>query len=134
MSHIRGRILLIDDDNELLQTLVQLVSDSHETVAFGDAREALQMLKSNSEFHLIICDMMMPKMGGMEFYDRIKAEMPELCSRILFLTGGSFTKKTTDFLNQQEIRSCEKPIQADDLMEHIQTLVNEIDPSLKKAS
>ena len=126
-SSQRPRILIIDDDVELRDTLDQIISDTYETVATGDAREALKMLTAGEKFDVIMCDLMMPNMSGVEFYQMLKLQAPLFCTKVLFLTGGSFTLKTTDFLKQPGIQACEKPIQIENLLEHLQSIVDRTD-------
>jgi DNA-binding NtrC family response regulator len=123
MQAPRARILIIDDDIDLLETLDQLISDTYDTKAVSDAREALKLLLIGENFQVIMCDLMMPHMGGVEFYQQIQLERPDLCSRILFLSGGSFTQKTTEFLKTPGIQSCEKPIQVELLLERMEKII-----------
>jgi signal transduction histidine kinase len=120
---ISARVLLIDDDEELLEVLESVVGLYHQVTAVPDANLALQLIRDGSEFDCIICDLMMPNLGGVDFYDRLKEISPEHCGRIVFMTGGSFTTRTDQFLRRPEIRSREKPISTADLLELIQEVV-----------
>jgi len=51
-----------------------------------------------AEFDVIVCDVMMQEMDGCQLYRRIAAEYPGLERRVVFITGGTFTRELDDFL------------------------------------
>lgn len=106
------RILFIDDDKELLAVLNEIFSIQFDCTSFSNASEALAEIKaSKSRFDCIVCDLMMPVMSGIQFYNELKNVQPSLLSQIIFLTGGSYTHETDVFLSQHEVFHCEKPVQ-----------------------
>ena len=118
----RKRILFIDDDKELLAVLNEIFSTQYDCTSFSNAAEALVEIKvSESRFDCIVCDLMMPAMNGIEFYNQLRNIQPSLLSQIIFLTGGSFSIETDAFLNQPEVFHCEKPVQ----IKAIKTMVSE---------
>lgn len=125
LSGLSGRVLLIDDDEELLSVLEDVVSSEHQVFAFQDARKALGFVAKDSQFDCVVCDLMMPNMDGSEFYQELRLTAPELCKKIVFMTGGSFTEKTDKFLSRAQIRYREKPINSDELLDLISQVVSE---------
>lgn len=106
------RLIIIDDDQELLTVLKDIFSITYDCTIFYNAADALGAIKANNtHYDCIICDMMMPIMNGIEFYEQLRIIQPALLSRVIFLTGGSYTQETDLFLNNPEIFYCEKPIQ-----------------------
>src|SRR3989344_3134497 len=128
----QGQILLIDDDSDLLAVLQEVISTKHDCVGFTDARMALDTLHNNDSFDGIICDLMMPTMSGMQFYSMLKEVAPLYLSKIVFMTGGSFTSETDEFLSQPNIRYCEKPVDTKILMDIIQSMIQP--PKLESTS
>ncbi|OFZ31309.1 MAG: hypothetical protein A2622_01595 [Bdellovibrionales bacterium RIFCSPHIGHO2_01_FULL_40_29] len=128
----QGQILLIDDDSDLLAVLQEVISTKHDCVGFTDARMALDTLHNNDSFDGIICDLMMPTMSGMQFYSMLKEVAPQYLSKIVFMTGGSFTSETDEFLSQPNIRYCEKPVDTKILMDIIQSMIQP--PKLESTS
>jgi PAS domain S-box-containing protein len=104
----RARVLVVDDEQPIANTLRELLAPEHEVVAATNAREALTAL-AQTEFDVILCDLMMPGMSGMELYDRLRRERPGLERRIVFMTGGAFTDRTAEFLSSIDNRRVEKP-------------------------
>jgi two-component system response regulator AtoC len=68
------RLLIVDDDAGLRQSLALLLQESgDEVVAEGDPEQALKRANAES-FDLILCDVRMPKMDGLTFLRRYKAD------------------------------------------------------------
>jgi CheY-like chemotaxis protein len=106
----KARILVVDDEPQMGR-LIQSVLRAHEVVAAISAAEALARLRSGERFDLIFCDLMMPEMSGMEFYELLERELPELARRVVFLTGGAFTPKARAFLEQAKNARVYKPFE-----------------------
>ena len=121
----KGQVLIIDDDAELLEVLQEIVSIKHECVGFTNAQAAIEILKDNNTFDVIICDLMMPKMSGIQFFEALRQFAPHYLSRVIFLTGGSFTEDADRFLAKPEIAFFEKPIDTKLLLKAIETLVSQ---------
>ncbi len=117
------RIMLIDDDEELLDVLKEIFSVYYQCKGFSNADEALVEIKSGTSYDCIVCDLMMPKMSGFEFYAAVRSSQPTWLSRILFMTGGSYSKEMNEFLNKPEINYCGKPIQVKAILKLVNDLI-----------
>jgi len=106
---LRGRVLIIDDEKELTDVTREGLSDLHDVRATQDARQALEWIAAGERFDLILCDMMMPLMTGMEFHTRLAALAPEQADRVVFMTGGAFTPRAREFLTRLPNLRLEKP-------------------------
>jgi PAS domain S-box-containing protein len=107
----KKRVLVIDDEPMVGQLVASTLS-GHEVVAETSARSALARLASDAAFDLILCDMMMPEVSGMDFYEQVAVE---LRSKIVFLTGGAFTDGAKSFLDSVPNRRLSKPFDIDAL-------------------
>jgi two-component system cell cycle sensor histidine kinase/response regulator CckA len=105
-----SRILVIDDDPLYGASLVRLLSPPHRVVTTTCARDALDRLNEGETFDVILCDLMMPEMGGMDFYAELQAWAPKLARRVVFVTAGGFTDRARDFLAEARAPWVEKPI------------------------
>ena len=103
----RARILVVDDE-PLVGRAVQRILAPHEVVACASGAAALAEL-SSGPFDVVLCDLMMPEMTGIELHARLAAEAPEVARRIVFLTGGAFTTGAREFLAQVPNACLEKP-------------------------
>jgi PAS domain S-box-containing protein len=104
----RLRLLVIDDEPLVGRSLARLLRD-FEIVVEVRAKSALERLRGGEPFDAILCDLMMPEMSGMQFYESVCREMPELGHKILFMSGGAFGREGEAFVQRMEDRVFEKP-------------------------
>ncbi len=101
--------VLVVDDEPLLASAMERVLSEHEVVAMTSARAALARIDGGERFDVILCDLMMPQMSGMEFHEELTKLDPKHLSALVFLTGGAFTASARDFLDKVEVPRIEKP-------------------------
>jgi CheY-like chemotaxis protein len=116
----RGRILIVDDEVMIIRILTKILSKEHDVVATVDARKALALCASGEKFDLILCDLMMPVMTGMDLHAGISLLSPEQAKAMIFVTGGAFTEKTRSFLSDIPKEHIEKPFDAANLRAIVQ--------------
>jgi PAS domain S-box-containing protein len=105
----RGRILVVDDEELVLRSVKRLLSKDHDVVAIAAAKEALALCAGGATFDLILCDLMMPDMTGMDLHRELLRVAPEQAAQMVFLTGGAFTAKAWKFLSEVAGDHIEKP-------------------------
>jgi PAS domain S-box-containing protein len=108
----RGRILVVDDEVTLVKIVTRLLSREHEVVSTVSAREALEFCVRGDKFDLILCDLMMPEMTGMDLHRELSIVAPDMANRMIFLTGGAFTHQARSFLTDPPKEHIEKPFDA----------------------
>jgi PAS domain S-box-containing protein len=118
----RGRVLVIDDEEKMGVAIMRILSQEHEVVALTSARAALARLKAGEAFDVILCDLMMPDVTGMEFFAEVTRRFPHLRSRVVFFTGGAFIPEAREFLETHPNRRLEKPF----AVQELRALVNEM--------
>ena len=101
------RLLIVDDERAFARSLQTLLSD-HDIVLAHTGREAVELC-SLQDFDCILCDVMMPDLTGMDVYERLEAARPGFGSRIVFMTGGTFTQRARDFRARVSNTFLEKP-------------------------
>jgi CheY-like chemotaxis protein/two-component sensor histidine kinase len=116
----RGRILVVDDEELIVRAVQRILSAEHDIVATLVAREALALCESGEKFDLILCDLMMPDMTGMDLYLELVRVAPAQAENMVFLTGGAFTAKARDFLAVTSIEHIEKPFEPANLRAYVQ--------------
>ncbi len=104
-----ARVLMVDDEPALGRSTQLLLAPRHDVVPVTRAREALQRLAEGERFDVILCDLMMPEMNGMEFHAELARSAPEYLARIVFMTGGAFTDQARQFLEGIGRPHIEKP-------------------------
>jgi CheY-like chemotaxis protein len=103
------RVLVIDDERLLGQTIQLGLEDTMDVELEVSARRGLERLLSSEEFALILCDLSMPEISGIEIYRRILEEKPELTERFVVMTGGAVTVESRDFLDSYQGTLLQKP-------------------------
>lgn len=114
-----ARILVIDDEPLVRRAVVRSLEREHQVVAIDTAAEALRRLESGERFDLILCDLMMPEMTGMEMAARLRQRLPWMAERLMFLSGGAFTLESAEFLGALGNRFIEKPFLPEELCRRV---------------
>ncbi len=111
----RARILIIDDEPLLGQTLRFAFQDKHDVEVASSGRQALERLGTDADYDLVLCDLMMPDVSGEQVYRAVSERTPGLLPRFVFMTGGAFTERAQEFLAQFPGRQLEKPFNIDEV-------------------
>lgn len=120
----RARILIIDDEPLLGQTLTFAFSGRHDIVLASSGREAIQRLAEDASYDLVLCDLMMPDVSGPKVFEAVERDHPELVARFAFMSGGAFTERAQEFLEHYSGRRIDKPFTIAD----VERLLAEIRP------
>ncbi|HVW26282.1 MAG TPA: response regulator [Polyangiaceae bacterium] len=105
----RLKVLVIDDDPGVANTLRAMLEAHHEVTSVESAREGLRLLLGNEQFDIVFCDLVMPEVSGIDLFCAIELNRPEAKSRIVFMTGGVFTPEAERFLAGVPNLRVEKP-------------------------
>ncbi len=119
----RGVVLLVDDEAMFASSLRRLFSSEHDVTVMTKGREAIAAIASGARFDVIVCDLMMPEVSGVEIHAQLSRIAPEQASRIIFLTGGAFSPQTQAFLDSIPNTWFEKPCDLDQLREAVRQAV-----------
>jgi signal transduction histidine kinase len=130
----RARLLVIDDDHAVLRVLERTLGREHEVETLSDAREALRRLAHGEHFDLVLCDVMMPEMTGMELHQELMRRRADLAPRVVFMTGGAFTPEAQAFFESITNPRIMKPFHAVTLRDAVrQALVDLADTPAPRA-
>ncbi len=108
---VRGRVLVIDDETAVRSAIVRLLR-GNEVVQAASGEDARKILRADQAFDLILCDMMMPAMSGVDLHEWLSKLYPALADRVVFITGGAFTPRAREFLARVGYIRIEKPFDA----------------------
>ncbi len=107
----RLRLLVVDDESAIGRTLAIGLADDFDVTAATTGREALELLTTEDRFDVVLCDLMMPEISGMEVYERVVERTPAMASRFVFVTGGAFTERARKFVERVGAPVLEKPFE-----------------------
>jgi signal transduction histidine kinase/CheY-like chemotaxis protein len=119
----RARLLVVDDEEDFCRSVDRMLRDDHDVVAITDPFEALRRIESGERFDLLLTDVVMPRLSGIELHSRVERCSPALAARTLFVTGGAVSPVVADFLSRREPRVVEKPCGARTLREAISAVL-----------
>ncbi len=105
----RGRLLVVDDEEPIRRVLSRVLGASHEVVTAASGREGKALLERDTAFDLILCDLMMPDMSGMELHAWLADHDPALARRVVFVSGGAFTPSAGEYLQSVDNLKLDKP-------------------------
>jgi PAS domain S-box-containing protein len=115
-----ARVLIVDDEVHLHRALRRVLRE-HELHFATSGREALDLLERDRRWDAIVCDVTMTDGSGVDLYERVAREWPELAPRVAFLTGGVRTE-VEEALRRSGRPVLEKPVDRATLRELIARL------------
>jgi two-component system cell cycle sensor histidine kinase/response regulator CckA len=104
-----ARVLVVDDEPLVRNTLSRMLARDYRITVAHDAADALAMVSRGDRFDVILSDVSMAGMSGIELHDALSTSHPDQAQRMVFLSGGAFSGETIDFLRQMAQRHLEKP-------------------------
>jgi DNA-binding NtrC family response regulator len=115
------RILIVDDDPNIIEVLdARLTASSFQVLKTCDAPSALDILKKH-KVDLMISDMKMPAMGGMDLFSRVRSFLPEL--PVIFLTAYGTIPDAVDAVKAGAVDYITKPFNGKDLIKKINRII-----------
>jgi signal transduction histidine kinase/CheY-like chemotaxis protein len=114
-----GRVLVVEDELVIRRLLREILTSRMDcnVVMVNDAAEALATLARGEPFNLILSDIRMPKMNGLDFYRQVRADYPHLANRFAFVTGHVGERQLTAEISEWNVPVISKPFTFDRLAE-----------------
>ena len=110
------KVLVVEDEPALSLAVSEALADAGFVVdRAGDGEEGLTQL-ARGTYDLIICDLQMPRIDGMQFYRAMAAATPTLARRVIFVTGAVAGTDAERFLEETGCRWLAKPFRLGDLL------------------
>ena len=122
----RGERVLIVDDEESIRMLIREVlgAAGYEVDTAASGEEALTRLEQD-RYDLVVADVRMPGIDGVELYRLIGRRWPELQRRLIFITGDPESVRTVSRLGDRDVPCLEKPFTVEQLRHAVRTLLDE---------
>jgi PAS domain S-box-containing protein len=103
------RILVVDDERVVREFISKaLTEEGHQVETVDNAEDALKMVK-NKKYRIILLDVKMPGMSGIELYKRFQKMGPALARSVVFVTGDVMGARTLAFLAKARSPYITKP-------------------------
>jgi two-component system cell cycle response regulator CpdR len=119
---ISAKILLAEDDNDMRRFLVKALQNAGYSVAsFDNGMSAYNRLREEP-FELLLTDIVMPEMDGIELARRATQLDPEI--KVMFITGFAAVALNPDNSAPKDARILSKPFHLRDLVNEVERLLN----------
>jgi len=118
------RVAVVDDEPLALKNIRRIVArDGHEVEAFTNPVQALQRMLQ-SPFHIVMTDIRMPQMSGIELLERIKARFPE--TQVILFTGYASVDDAVKAIKKGAFYYVEKPLTPDKILSVLKRAVEKL--------
>lgn len=118
----RRRILVVDDDRLMLKLMGRMLRQQQCVELAHGGQAALDLLAKDRAFDIVLTDILMPVVDGIQLYQEIARNYPELLDRVIFYTGGVESQSKRDYLDSLPNPCLEKPVDRELLWSTIELL------------
>ncbi len=115
-------IMVIEDEENLLDLMNDTLSPYYYVMSYKNGKEALDHI-NDYDWGLIISDLRMPEMDGMEFYEEVLKSKPDLKDIFVFITGDTYDLQVKAFFEQTGAAFVKKPFKIKEIMDIVQRYV-----------
>jgi two-component system, cell cycle response regulator CpdR len=116
-----ARIILAEDDSSLRRFLARAIEKAgHEVIAVSDGAKALPLVEAG-EFDLLLTDIVMPEMDGIELAQRAQKVRPDV--KVMFITGFAAVAMHEKLSAPASAKLLSKPFHLNDLVAQIEQLL-----------
>lgn len=105
------KVLVIDDEPGMPALVQRLLGDGAQVEGVANGHQALEAI-GLEDYDLILCDIMMPDVSGIEVWSTLVKERPDLLSRVVMVTGGVFSERAEAFVKDLPHEPLSKPFDA----------------------
>ncbi len=118
------RVLVIDDEQGIVHAITAVLATAgYQVDGTNQGQTALARLATN-QYELIISDLMMPDMSGIELHQEISSRFPHMRDRFLFITGDTISSTSHHFLQKSGAPYLNKPFDAQELLHKVQQQID----------
>lgn len=120
-------VLLVDDDERVLRAGARVLQGRHRVLTARDGQEAIELLSSGSNADVVVLELDVPEVDGIELYEWLEANQPQLAKRVVIATAAQDRERFSEFLRQHPLTVLSKPFRADALLNAIERFAPDAD-------
>lgn len=110
-----------DNDDVRVGAAIQRLLRAHWDVHVASSGR-VAIVEADATFDVVLCDLMMPEMTGMDFHAELLRVQPALAERTVFMTGGTFTERAEEFLERVPNLRLDKPFDRQTLIDTLHSV------------
>jgi CheY-like chemotaxis protein len=107
----RSRVLVVDDDPLVGEALARTLESDADVETSTDAGAVLSRLAAGERWEVILTDLLMPGVSGMDLYAGLLRVAPDAAASLVFMTGGAYTPRARAFVEGVHALVLEKPLE-----------------------
>jgi PAS domain S-box-containing protein len=130
----RAQVLVIDDEPLLRTMIARMIGNEHHVTLVDSAEQALALIDDGKRYDVILSDLMMRGLSGMELHAALLQKHADQARRMIFLSGGAYTPDAAEFLQLMMRRHLPKPFTPDDLRSTLRMHLAKWGPSPRSAT
>ncbi len=128
-----GKVLVVDDDPRILESYQRVLRKRFSLDTAASGREALEMVSRYGPYAVVVSDMRMPEMSGLDLLMRIREQAPDTVR--IMLTGNADQQTAVDAVNRGNVfRFLHKPCSPEVMVEAVEQALEYYREKLKKAA
>ena len=113
------KILICDDEEGIRESLKLILSDHYNLILAQDGIQCLDCLEHAQDIGLVLMDIKMPKINGLEILKEIKAKYPQL--NVIIITGYKSVETATEAVRLGASGYIVKPFKSDEILATVKT-------------
>ncbi len=115
-AELRRTVLLVDEDEHILSAYARALQRSYDVLMAGDGREAIDLLSSGSTPEALVIELWLPEADGMEFFEWVRRERPELADRTVFVSTEATLQRYESLVGGLQNPVLTKPVTTSSLL------------------
>jgi two-component system response regulator GlrR len=116
-------ILVVEDEPIVRSVMSHVLTASGYSVTCAENGEAALAALDQNQFRAVVCDIHMPVLDGVRFFEALEERNADLAKRVLFVTAVGNAPSVADFFARKKCRVLEKPYELRKLLENVSFLV-----------
>jgi CheY-like chemotaxis protein len=114
---------VVDDEPLMGLVMRRIFGGSHDVAVAESGSLALDLFDAGEDPDVVLCDVVMPGLSGIELYQATRSRHPRIAARFVFVTGGALTEKNRAFLESIPNPVLAKPFELDAVREIVRRML-----------
>ena len=112
---VKKTVLICDDEEGIRESLKLILSDHYDLILTEDGEQCLEVLENAKDVGLVLIDIKMPKVNGLEILSQIKKKRPNL--KVIVVTGYKSVETASEAVRLGASGYVVKPFQSQEILE-----------------
>lgn len=116
-------VLVVDDDARVLRAIARVLGEHYKILVAANGQEAIELLSTGSHADVVVADVDMPEVDGLQLHAWLAEHHPELAPRTIFVTGAGERAAFRKALDDSSVPVLHKPFQREELLRAVQAVL-----------